>query len=65
MKITVTNHAIQTKGGTRMPGELFEIEDKDAEWLIARGYAKKTACDTEAKPEAKPEAKLTPSGGAK
>jgi hypothetical protein len=60
MKIEAVNRVIETKDGRYSPGQPFEAEAKEAEWLIKNGYAKK-AGDTPAQ-EAKPEQKQ---GGAK
>ncbi|MDR0475554.1 MAG: hypothetical protein LBH43_18010 [Treponema sp.] len=59
MKIEAAGHVIETKNGNYAPGVQFEIDDKEAEWLIKRGFAKKAgevkpAPIPEQKPEQKP-----------
>jgi len=41
MRIEAAGRVIETKDGKRAPGEPFEIDDKEADWLIGMGAAKK------------------------
>jgi len=55
MKIEAVGRVIETKDGKYLPGTPFEADDKEAAWLIKKGYAKKADGKAEAKPEDKPE----------
>jgi hypothetical protein len=53
VKIEAVGRVIETKDGKYPPGKPFEADDKEAAWLIKKGYAKKADGKSEAKSEPK------------
>lgn len=42
MKIEAVGRVIETESGKYPPGKPFDIDDKEAAWLIKKGFAKKS-----------------------